>query len=181
MTAMNVNDPKLSDLTNALIELEQHVNAGGWDQPPRLYALVDQAELRRREPDLAATLGLESGPDHALVPIDQEWVPTIEDGIDGSLAQISWPDGVVGAAVVIERYILPADAEEEVLAGEPETIMAAVDEHPAREEVRLVAGVTRDGRQMCALRLRSQDSDLDVLSGADLLPGLTDALAATFE
>lgn len=181
MTAMNANDPKLSDLTNALIELEQHVNTGGWDQPPRLYALVDQSELRMREPELAATLGIESGPDHALVPIDQEWAPAIEEGIDGSLAQISWPDSVLGAAVVIERYILPADAEEEVLAGDPAAIAAAVDEHPAREEVRLVAGVTRDGRRMCALRLRSRDSDLDVLSGEDLLPGLTEALATTFE
>ena len=32
-------------LTQALIELEQHVARDGWDQATRLFALVDTAEL----------------------------------------------------------------------------------------------------------------------------------------
>ena len=46
-------------LTTALIELERYVAGAGWDQAPRLFALVETADLLRRE-------AVRSGPD--LVP-----------------------------------------------------------------------------------------------------------------
>ena len=32
-------------LAAAVLEIEAHIAAGGWDQPARLYALVDTAQL----------------------------------------------------------------------------------------------------------------------------------------
>jgi hypothetical protein len=52
---------------------------------------------------------------------------------------------------------------------------------PGAEEVRMVAGVLRDGSRYSALRMRSYDSDDQVLNGEDLIPGLTSALTLTFE
>ena len=45
-------DPYLDPaLAAAVLEIESHIAEGGWDQPGRLYALVDTAALVRREPD----------------------------------------------------------------------------------------------------------------------------------
>jgi len=51
--------------------------------------------------------------------------------------------------------------------------------HPDREDVRIVVGVLRTGARDTALRLRTQDREDAVLSGAELVPGLAEALAAT--
>ena len=40
-------------LVAALVELEHHVAASGWDAPPRLFALVETDALAAAEPDLA--------------------------------------------------------------------------------------------------------------------------------
>ena len=52
-------------------------------------------------------------------------------------------------------------------------------EHPQRQEVRIVAAVLRDGSRSCALRMRAHDDETSVLTGPDLVPGLSAALAAT--
>ena len=54
-------------------------------------------------------------------------------------------------------------------------------EHPDRQEVRIVAGVTRAGATYCALRLKAHDDDQSVVGGADLVPGLLELLSATLE
>lgn len=46
--------------------------------------------------------------------------------------------------------------------------------------MRLTVGVLRDGSRESAVRLREKDSSSEVLTGASLVPGLADALAATF-
>lgn len=167
-------------LTSAVIELEAHVNADGWDQPIRFFALARRSDLVQREPALAASLGLDPiSETDDLIPIEQEWGdPNAE--LDEALAGIAWPDQVVGAALAIERLLLPPSAEAELDAVDPQESARIAAEHPERKEVRLAAAVLRDGRKMCAIRLREDDSDDAVLSGSDLLPGLTDALAATF-
>lgn len=175
--------PSGSDLTSALIELEQHVSESGWDQPAALYCLADRHDLIAREPQLSAALGISSDTSAGsnIVPIQQEWSEGA-DGIDAALAVVAWPSAVQGAAIVLERYLLPPEAEHDVLADpNPAEVVAAVADHPDREEVRLVAGVMRDGREMCVLRLRSRDRAEDVLSGPDLLPNLTAALRTTFD
>ena len=45
-------------LAAAVLEIETHVADAGWDQPARLYALVDTVRLVAHEPALAASMGL---------------------------------------------------------------------------------------------------------------------------
>jgi hypothetical protein len=40
--------------------------------------------------------------------------------------------------------------------------------------------VLREGGRMCALRLRSHDTEAEVLVGPDVVPRLAEALSATF-
>ena len=89
----------------------------------------------------------------------------------------AWPEQIAGAAVVVERVVLPPEAEEG-LAERPDAA-ALAREHPEARDMRIVVAVTRSGETMCALRLRGAD-DESVLTGPDLVPGLADALAATF-
>ena len=77
--------------------------------------------------------------------------------------------------------VLPPGAEQSRPRGASDAQLAEwVANHPKREEVRITAAVLRDGRKEIALRLRSKDVAREVLTGPDLVPGLTDALLATF-
>jgi hypothetical protein len=174
-------------LTQSLIELEQHVAREGWDQGPRLFALADTASLIKAEPRLAAALAPETlalgevGPLRAYTSIEQEGFP---DGkaLDEALAGIGWPSTVDGAALVLERVMLPPDAEAEMPEdGSGVDLDAWAAAHPQRQEVRIAVGVLRDGSRDCALRLRSRDTDDEVLSGSTLVPHLAEALAQTLQ
>ncbi|WP_415852640.1 PPA1309 family protein, partial [Streptomyces albus] len=68
---------------------------------------------------------------------------------------------------------VPADLDGEALT-------RWVAEHPERQEVRMTVAVLRDGERESALRLREKDSPTEVLTGPDLVPGLAEALDATF-
>jgi hypothetical protein len=82
----------------------------------------------------------------------------------------------------VERLMLPPSAEAAIPDGLDEAALAAwVAEHPDRQEVRMTVGVLRDGTRDSALRLREKDTPTEVLTGPDLVPGLAEALAATFE
>lgn len=160
------------------LEVERHAAASGWDQPPRLFALVATADLLRREPQLAEQLGAAAGDDPtALTPVEQGELPahaSLEELLDG----IAWPAEVLGAALAVERLMVPPEAE----AGMPQDEAEALQwlaEHPQRQDVRLVVAVLRDGSRSSALRLRAHDEDTSVLTGTDLVPRLADALAAT--
>jgi hypothetical protein len=183
-------------LTQSLIELEQHVAKAGWDQGPRLFALADTAELIKAEPRLAAALapetlglglsgveagsgvGLGFGPLRTYTSIEQEDFPGGK-ALDDALAGIGWPETVDGAALVIERVMLPPAAEAEMPEDSEADLDAWAAAHPERQEVRIAVGVLRDGSRDCALRLRSRDADDEVLSGPALVPHLAEALAQT--
>ena len=174
-------------LTQSLIELEQHVSRDGWDQGPRLFALADTAALIKAEPRLAAALAPETlevaglAPMRAYTSIEQEGFPG-DRALDEALAGIGWPETVDGAALVVERVMLPPDAEAAMPAeGSGVDLDAWVAAHPQRQEVRIAVGVLRDGSRDCALRLRSRDADDEVLSGPGLVPNLEEALAQTLK
>ncbi|MFI5675011.1 PPA1309 family protein [Streptomyces cellulosae] len=171
-----------SPLTRAVLEIDEYASGLGWDQPARLFALVDTARLRVQEPALAAQLGLQAEQETTgLTPIEQDEVPTGKP-LDEFLGTIAWPDAVVGCALTVERLMLPPSAEATVPEGLSEKKLAQwVAEHPDRQEVRMTVAVLRDGARESALRLREKDSPTEVLTGSDLVPGLTEALAATFE
>ncbi len=170
-----------SPLTRAVLEIDEYVGGLGWDQPARLFALVDTAKLRAQEPGLAGRLGL-TGEEAAaaLTPIEQDELPA-GTPLDEFLGTIAWPDAVAGCALTIERLMLPPTAEASVPDGLNEKQLAKwVGRHPDRQEVRMTVAVLRGGKRESAIRLREKDSPTDVLTGSDLVPGLAEALAATF-
>jgi hypothetical protein len=167
-------------LAAAVLEIESHIAQGGWDQPARLYALVPTAELVDREPELAAAMGLDqASAEGSLTPVEQDQLPSgrlLEDALIG----ITWPPQVSGCAAVVERLVLPPDADGEV-PDDAEGAERFAREHPDRQEVRIVAGVTRAGSAYAALRLRAHDDDSSVVGGIDLVPGLTTLLGSTLD
>lgn len=166
-----------SDLTATVTEIEQHAAGRGWDQPPRLYALVKTTDLLHQEPALAERLGLPAEPSpESMTPVEQEALPA-EEPLDDVLARVAWPDEVDGCALVVERLMLPPSAEEEV--PDEGDVSEWVAQREDREEVRIVVGVLRDGGRESAVRFRSSDSPMAVLSGPELVPGLAEALATT--
>ncbi|MGW4819689.1 PPA1309 family protein [Streptomyces sp. NPDC004227] len=169
-------------LTRAVLEIDEYASGLGWDQPARLFALVDTARLRTQEPALAAQLGLEDEQETSgLTPVEQDEVPA-DRPLDEFLATIAWPDAVAGCALTVERLMLPPSAEAQVPQGLDGPKLAKwVAGHPERQEVRMTVAVLRDGARESALRLREKDSATEVLTGADLVPGLAEALDATFE
>ncbi|MFE2519345.1 PPA1309 family protein [Streptomyces mirabilis] len=170
-----------SPLTRAVLEIDEYASGLGWDQPARLFALVDTARLRAQEPGLAAQLGLQDEPETTgLTPIEQDEIPA-DKPLDEFLGTIAWPDAVVGCALTVERLMLPPSAEASVPEGLSDKKLAKwVAEHPDRQEVRMTVGVLRDGTRDSALRLREKDAPTEVLTGAGLVPGLAEALTATF-
>ncbi len=167
-------------LASAVLEIESHISDGGWDQPARLYALVDTARLVEQEPALASAMGLDaSAAQGSLTPVEQDQLAP-DQPLEEVLASIAWPDGVSGCAAVVERLVLPPDADAEI-PDDPAGAEEFAREHPHRQEVRIVAGATRAGSTYCALRLRAHDDDQSVVGVADLVPGLLQLLSATLE
>lgn len=167
-------------LASAVLEIEAHIAESGWDQPARLYALVHTADLVRQEPELARAMGLDAASAAgSLTPVEQDQLPPgglLED----ALGLITWPLSVAGCAAVVERLVLPPDVEGDV-PEDPEAAAEFAREHPDRQEVRIVAGVTRAGSTYSAMRLRAHDDAQSVVGGTDLVPGLTTLLGSTLD
>jgi hypothetical protein len=167
-------------LAAAVLEIEHHVAEAGWDQPGRLYALVETARLVEREPSLAVQAGLDdASADGSLTPIEQDQLPQ-ERPLEEMLAEMAWPAEVAGCVAVVERLVLPPGADDE-LPTDPDEAEAFARSHPDRQEVRMVAGVTRAGATYCALRLRAHDDDQSVVTGSDLVPGLVELVRSTLD
>ncbi len=193
-------------LQRAVREVEEHVAGFGWDAPVRLFALVSTAEALTREPDLLQRLPVEDAtaaaadPDHLLL-VEQDELeelgagegpggpagPDSEAGDDADtlermLARLAWPPEVQGVALTVERLVVPPEVEAQAPA-DPAEAVAWLAEHPRRRDVRIAAAVLRDGTRACVLRTRGTDADPEeaVVSGPDLVPGLSRALAATLE
>jgi hypothetical protein len=173
--------PAATPLTRAALEIDEYASSLGWDLPARLFALVDSAKLRRSDPALAKQLGMaDDEADPGLTPVEQDELPAGME-LDKFLGTIAWPDMVAGCALVVERLMLPPGAEQSRPKNATEAQLAEwVANHAERQEVRITAAVLRNGKKEIALRLRSKDVAREVLTGPDLVPGLTDALLATF-
>ncbi|QNE18319.1 hypothetical protein F1D05_10975 [Kribbella qitaiheensis] len=170
-------------LSQAVIEIEKHVSSAGWDQPAQLFALVPTDELLRAEPQLAAELGADDAA-QPLTPVAQGELPggMDDEHIADALARIEWPEGVSGCALVVERIVLPAPVESGLPDAESDAELARLaGSDPRRHEVRMVAGVLREGDRFGAVRLRTHDEDSAVLTGVDLVPTLCEVLSLTFE
>jgi hypothetical protein len=164
-------------LARLALEIERHVADAGWDRPPQLFALVETADLLRREPQLADELGLAVADPGSLTPVDQGELPE-HHSLDDLLAGIVWPPEVLGTAISVERLMVPPAAESAMPQDEG-AALRWLAEHPERQEVRIVVAVLRDGTREAALRMRAHDDEQSVLTGSDLVPALAEALSAT--
>jgi hypothetical protein len=163
-------------LRAAVREIEAHAAEEGWDRPARLFALVDTAELVEREPDLARSMDIEPTAS-GLTAVEQD--PLVTQALEEALLGIEWPEDVTGCAAVVERFVLPPSAEAEIPPDDHEALTFAA-QHPDRQEVRIVAGVTRAGATYCRIRLRAHDDDdQSVLEAPDLVPTLLELLLST--
>jgi hypothetical protein len=172
--------PQDPALATAVLEIESHVAAAGWDQPARLYALVETARIVAQEPQLAASMGLDAASeDGSFTPVEQDALPP-EQSLEATLEAVVWPGEVAGCAAVVERLVLPPEVDPEI-PEDPAEAERFAREHPLRQEVRIVAGATRAGTTYCALRLRAHDDDQSVVDGTELVPGLLDLLRSTLE
>lgn len=197
-------------LQRAVREVEDHVASYGWDSPVRLFALVRTAEALQREPDLLDRLPVEDAEaaaadtDHLLL-VEQDELDELSEapagvggGSDGGgpdgigsgdadalermLARLAWPEEVQGVAMTVERLVVPPQVEAQAPT-DPQEAVRWLAEHPRRREVRIAAAVLRDGSRACVLRTRGtvEEPEEAVVSGPDLVPGLTRALQATLE
>jgi hypothetical protein len=165
-----------SPLAHAVRDVEAHAHESGWDQPPALYALVPTDELLAREPALAAQLGIDPAQAAGtLTPVQQEQLPA-DQPLEETLTRIMWPADVAGCAAVLERLTLPPEVERD-LPDDPAEAQQYAAEHPDRQEVRMAAGVSRDGNQHCVLRVRTHEGAL--IQGPELVPTLTRLLLDT--
>lgn len=175
--------PAHHSLAAAVHEIERHVAAAGWDGPVRVFALVRTAAALDASPELAGQLppavveAARADPTH-LTSVEQEDLPPAPD-LEELLGGLTWPPTVDGAAVVVERVVLPPAAEEGMPADD-DAALAYLMAHPDRQDVRIAVGALRTGESWSALRTRAHDADEDVAKGPDLVPGLLQALRATF-
>ena len=165
---MDFND----SLEAVVREVEEHVASSGWDQPVRLFALVQTAALLESNPDLQLDSAL------ALTSVEQE-LDDVED-FEDFLGTLAWPQDVEGAVVVLERIVLPPTAEPDLPQGEDDEVVQAAIEHPDAVDVRLVSAVLRTGENLNALRQRSHDTADAVAVAPDLVTTLNAQLLATF-
>ena len=179
-----LGSPRRTALARAVIELEEHAAQRGWDAPVGIFALVRTAAALEQDPALAevlddAALAEARHDPQALTMIEQENLPAAAD-LEDLPAQIAWPSTVDGTALVVERVVLPAEAEQEAAAiQDPQERLGFLSERPDREDGRLVVGVLRTGESWCAVRSRSRDSSDQVMNGETLVPGLVEALSST--
>ena len=171
--------PQDPALAAAVLEIESHIAGAGWDQPARLYALVDTARIVAQEPTLAAQMGLDAAAEEgSFTPVEQDALP--DQPLEVTLETIVWPSEVAGCAAVVERLVLPPGVDAEI-PDDPAAAEEFASNHPLRQEVRIVAGATRAGATYCALRLRAHDDDHSVVDGTELVPGLLELLRSTLE
>lgn len=170
--------PVTDPLSIVALETERHVAASGWDQSVRLFALVETAHLLEHEPGFLDALQPHDTRPGSLTAVEQEDLPS-PDHLESMLAQITWPDAVVGAAIAVERIVVPPGAEHD-LPADAEEALARLAAHPERKDVRLLVAVLRDGSHTCLLRQRDHDRDDRVAQGAEIAPGLVHGLLATF-
>ncbi|MCI7304882.1 MAG: PPA1309 family protein [Trueperella sp.] len=179
----NAKTPMTRSLEKSTLEIERHVASGGWDAPIRLFALALAKNALAQHPELAGELPADVQADAiedetTLFSIEQEGLPQVET-LEDLLGRIVWPADVDGAALSVERIILPPSAEVS-LPEDPAEADKVLASHPDRQDVRIVAAVLRTGESWCAIRMRKFDDDAKVLSGANLIPGLVEGLKMGF-
>jgi len=163
----------MADLDTVVTEIERHLDAQGWGQPPRLYALVRTRDLVAAQPHLAETL---AGADpEAFTPVEQD---QIESNVDELLPRIAWPEDVPGCALAHEIVMVPDEVADACPDGMDPAEWAVA--HPAHRDLRAVAAVLRTGEAAATLRVRGVDGEPDeVVVDPSVVPNMVSALRET--
>src|SRR4051812_16310443 len=105
MTRVSASETPAVILPTVAREVEEFVGAGGWEQPPQLFALVAPSALTDHHPALRPQLDPKPPP----LP------PTAQDDLGGArgdaLAGMGGPPAVTGCALAQEIVVLPPEAE----------------------------------------------------------------------
>lgn len=169
-------------LANVVVDIERAASRAGWDHAPSLYALVPTKELLESgtfPPEISEQLRVGwDGSAHHLSAIIQEDFQA--EDLEDVLGHLAWPEQVHGAALTIERVVVPPHVEDAAPA-DPDEALAFVQNHPERSEVRLAVGALRTGETWCAVRSRNHDSDDKVGQGSQIVPSLAEALLASLQ
>lgn len=187
MSVMTFENPAMPTsrqiaLATVVVDIERAASRAGWDHAPSLYALVRTRDLLAQG-DLPAGVaeqirsGWDGSADH-LSAIIQEDLPA--DELEEVLGRLGWPERVAGAALTVERVVVPPEVEEQA-PEDPEEALRFISNHPSCTDVRLAVGALRTGESWCALRTRAFDSDDKVGQGSDLVPNLVEALRLSLE
>ena len=168
-------------LAAAVLEIEGHVAGTGWDQPARLYSLVETARIVAREPALARAMGLdEAAAAGSLTPVEQDQLRP-----DQPLEQVLETITLARRRGRVRRGRRAAGAAaRRRRAGRPTTPprpSASPGSTPGGTRCGSWPGATRAGSTYCALRLREHDDDQSVVAGIDLVPALLQLLRVTLE
>ena len=169
-------------LANVVVDIEKTAARLGWDHAPSLYALVATRTLLD-QPGLPADIAAQvrkgwDGSEEHLSAIVQE--DLAEDELEEMLARLAWPPQVQGAALTVERLVVPPEVEEQA-PEDPEEALKFISNHPSRTDVRLAVGALRSGESWCALRTKTFDSDDKVGQGSNLVPNLVEALLLSLD
>ena len=117
-------------LANVVVDIEKGAARVGWDHAPSIYALVPTAMLLA-DPNLPSDIadqlrsGWDGSEDH-LSAIIQEDLDT--DDVEQVLAHLAWPEAVPGAAITVERIVVPPEVEDEA-PEDPDEAMAFISNH----------------------------------------------------
>jgi hypothetical protein len=166
------SSPRMDSLALAMLEAESHVDRKGWGKPPHLYALTEKISPTAADHELSADM--QDARLGGLIPVEQDPLP--EGDLIEALAEIHWPEDVVGCVLVTELTTLPPRGKEDG----PSNPVAAeqwASTRPDGRPARLAVGVCRKGEYKCGLRIKGED---DVQFRTELDSDLVTALLGTF-
>ncbi|MGC4933729.1 PPA1309 family protein [Gordonia sp. DT30] len=164
------------DLGRTLREALDFLVPDGPDQTPTVFALVPTPVLAQMHPELVAP-----DDDSVLSLLAEEALPGSGRGpgtepyaaLEEFLATASWPESVVGAAVVLDIVVLPPGSQPDL----------PPEQQPERRAARLAVGALRGGPRLALLELVPENPDeaRELRTHPDLASDLQDALSAALE
>ena len=116
--------PVTEPLARCALETERHVGTAGWDQAPRVFALVETEALLAAEPQLRESMSVTDLVPGALTAIEQEGFARTSS-IETLLGRLTWPDRVLMAAMRRALRRTPDEAAAKLLL--PRTRVDQVD------------------------------------------------------
>ncbi|MDO5746102.1 MAG: PPA1309 family protein [Actinomycetaceae bacterium] len=166
-----------------LENIERELAQLGWDQAPALFALVNNQWLLESIPDSDDTPSEDRQLRESLLDNPGAMTAVLQDShedmeIEELINLIVFPEHVVGAALSIERIVVPPSVSDQA-PDDPEKRDDFLMNHPQRDDIRVVAGVLRSGEKWCVIRSRSYDKDAAIITGDDLIDDLPELLMRT--